>query len=424
MTLATRRVHLKIFRTGKEWRKCDRVDYNVLLQKLKAIGVSGNLLKWMSDFLIGRRQKVRVCGQLSSEGPVHSGVPQGSSLGPLLFLVMVSDIDSSVEHVTISSFADDTRLLKAIKEPDDCSKMQDDLIGVYKWAEENHMMFNSKKFELLNYSARSRNLHQINCNTGLFNYPLYFDPDGNIISAVENVRDLGVKVDCDATFQLQINESVCKGSRCAGWILRVFKTREQLAMMTLFKSMVLPHLEYCCPLWCPTSIGRIRQVEAIQRSFTAKIVSIGHLNYWERLKQLGIYSLERRRERYQIIYIFKIMQGLTPNFEGDKFRIRTEYSARRGRICVVPGLNTLALASVTSRIEASLPVRGPKLFNCLPVNIRNFDGSADTFKSRLDRFLSSVPDQPCMPAYQQPASSNSIIDQLSALRAAGIYLNQ
>ena len=90
----------------------NRVDYNVLLQKLKAIGICGNLLKWIADFLIGRRQVVRVAGQLSDEGPVNSAVPQGSSLGPLLFLIMVSDIDSSVKHAILSSFADDTRLLK------------------------------------------------------------------------------------------------------------------------------------------------------------------------------------------------------------------------------------------------------------------------------------------------------------------------
>ena len=194
-------------------------------------------------------------------------------------------------------------------------------------------------------------------------------------------------------------------------------------MVTLFKSMVLPQLEYCCPLWSPVTVGKIRQIENIQRSFTAKIVTVSNLNYWERLKVLGLYSLERRRERYLIIYVFKITQGITPNFEGEKFRIRVNYSDRRGRTCVIPGINAQALASVTSMVEASFPVRGPKLFNTLPSSLRNFNGSTDAFKSRLDKFLNRIPDQPCLPAYQQPASSNSIIDQLAALRAAGIFLN-
>ena len=74
-------------------------------------------------------------------------------------------------------------------------------------------------------------------------------------------------------------------------------------------------------------------------------------------------------------------------------------------------------------VEASFPVRGPKLFNALPMNIRNFNGSVEAFKSRLDKFLATVPDKPHMPAYQQLSTSNSILDQLIVLRAAGIYAN-
>ena len=202
----------------------------------------------------------------------------------------------------------------------------------------------------------------------------------------------------------------------------MFRTREPHPMVILFKTLVLPHLEYCCPLWSPTTIGRVRQLESIQRSYTAKISSLDNKNYWERLKILGLYSLERRRERYMILYVFKIIQGITPNFEIEKFIIKTEISVRRGRSCTVPNINTQALASVTTMIESSFPVRGPKLFNSLPIKLRNYDGSAEAFKGRLDRFLAEVPDQPTLPAYQQPATSNSIIDQLAALRAAGVYL--
>ena len=117
------------------------------------------------------------------------------------------------------------------------------------------------------------------------------------------------------------------------------------------------------------------------------------------------------------------MQGITPNFEAENFSIKVKFSERRGRTCEVPRINTTALASVTSMVEASFPVRGPMLFNSLPINLRNFNGSADAFKRRLDKFLSQVPDQPSLPTYQQPASSNCVISQLASLRAAGIFLN-
>ena len=401
----------------------DKVDFNILLRKLKAIGICGKVLRWISDFLVGRKQMVKVSGQLSTEGPVHSGVPQGSSLGPLLFLIMISDIDSSIEHVTVSSFADDTRLLKTVEAQVDCGKMQDDLIGIYGWAEANHMKFNSGKFEVLNYSARNRNLYKINEVDWLYDYPSYYDPNNKLIAAVEKVRDLGVKLSNDAKFHLHISESVCNASRYAGWILRTFNTREPYAMLTLFKTMVLPRIEYCCPLWSPITIGLIRQLEAVQRSFTAKIHQMGDLDYWGRLKKLGLYSLERRRERYQIIYIYKILQGLVPNFEGERYQIKLEYNDRRGRTCRVPGINVLALSSITSMIEASLSVRGPNLFNRLPIFLRNFNGSVNAFKHKLDIFLKCIPDRPSLPGYQQSAPSNSIIDQLATLRAAGIFLN-
>ena len=101
------------------------------------------------------------------------------------------------------------------------------------------MQFNSKKFELLSYSARQRDLQQINFNDKLFNYPTYYDPEGNIICSVATVKDLGVKMNHEATFDTQISDCASKGFRYAGWILCAFRTRKPWALMTLFKAMVL-----------------------------------------------------------------------------------------------------------------------------------------------------------------------------------------
>ena len=119
---------------------------------------------------------------------------------PLLFLILMSDIDSCVNYVRVSSFADDTRFLKTIAEEDDCRKMQDDLIGVFQWANDNNMTFNSKKFQLVSYSARARDLENINESHKIFNYPQYYDSCGNVISSTQHVKDLGVMISSDATF--------------------------------------------------------------------------------------------------------------------------------------------------------------------------------------------------------------------------------
>ena len=208
----------------------------------------------------------------------------------------------------------------------------------------------------------------------------------------------------------------------SSWALRVFKTRAVEPMMTLFKALVIPHLEYCCQLWSPHLLKDIRRLEAIQRSFTARIAGMDQLTYWERLEHLKLYSLERRRERYIILYTYKIIQNLVPNFRDDRFTINTYSSVRGNRLCRVPSISRASRAKIRNLVEHSFAIRGPKLFNCLPAEIRNFQGSFLTFKFKLDKLLSQVIDQPCTPGYHQPAVSNSIIAQLAQMRADGLYL--
>ena len=188
-------------------------------------------------------------------------------------------------------------------------------------------------------------------------------------------------------------------------------------MLTLFKSLVLPILEYCSQLWSPCTIGVIRQLEAVQRSFTYKIDGMRDLNYWERLRELGLYSLERRRDRYAIIYVWKIVNSMVPNISEGEDRIKTQNHIRRGTLCVVPRLSGRALRSVQTMREHSLAVLGPRLFNELGPELREYKGKLEGFKCRLDRFLNAVHDKPALPHYVQSACGNSLLDQLAQQRA-------
>jgi hypothetical protein len=108
----------------------------------------------------------------------------------------------------------------------------------------------------------------------------------------------------EATFDDHIEEIVVRGRQRMGWIWRTFRTREATPMISLFRALVLPNLEYYCQLWAPLKAGAVRKLEAVQRTFTYRISGMRELdlNYWDRLKHLGLYSLERRRERYIILY--------------------------------------------------------------------------------------------------------------------------
>ena len=155
----------------------DKVDHAILLKKLSLIGIRGKVLKWIESFLTSRTQRVMVNGVLSEPAPVLSGVPQGSVLGPLLFLVLIGDIDSDILSSFVSSFADDTRLFRGITGVRDASSLQTDLEKVYQWAENNNMLYNNKKFEALRYGPDQ----VLKATTN------YTAPDGSIIPEKDHV---------------------------------------------------------------------------------------------------------------------------------------------------------------------------------------------------------------------------------------------
>ena len=129
----------------------------------------------------------------------------------------------------------------------------------------------------------------------------------------KSVTDLGICMTDDFSFQCHINQIAQKANLKCSWILSVFRCRESGFMLTVFRSLVLNILEYCCPLWSPSRVQDIAKIEAVQRRFTSKIHSLMHLNYWDRLKELNMLSLQRRRERYLLLYFWKIINGKVQN---------------------------------------------------------------------------------------------------------------
>ena len=183
-------------------------------------------------------------------------------------------------------------------------------------------------------------------------------------------------------------------------------------MLTLWKSLVLSLHDFCVQLWCPYKTGDIQTLEMIQRSFVRKINGMHEKNYWEQLTDLKLYSLERRRERYIAIYVWKILEGIVPNLGSDS-NIVPNHSARRGRSCKVPHVPPQAPTRIQTLRNESFAIKGPRIFNSLPMNIRNFTGgTVDAFKSRLDAYLKTVPDQPLIPGYTagRQIDRNSLID--------------
>ena len=220
----------------------DKVDYGVLMHCLRAAGIQGKIGIWVHNFLTDRSQYVKVNGTKSSPTRVISGVPQGTVLGPLLFIVLLTSIGENIsEDCYLSSFADDTKLVKKTRNVSDAEEFQRSLNWVYQWATNYNMKFNGTKFNLL----------RIGDNDGLRSETVYLDCDSNVINESLTAKDLGVLMSSCGSFTPHINCVTDRAFKMCGWILRTFYSRDNNTMLTLYKSLVLCQLDYCSPLWNP-----------------------------------------------------------------------------------------------------------------------------------------------------------------------------
>ena len=147
-----------------------------------------------------------------------------------------------------------------------------------------------------------------------------FPPDKQVLIKVKSeLRDLGVQLSSSLSFKVHIEHTITAASRLDGWGLRSFSGRSRRVLLTVWKNLIQPKLDYCSQLWSPADQISINKIESVQRQIVERIKDnqLSGLNYWEKLRELGLYSQERRRERYQVIFIWKISQGMVSGYNID-----------------------------------------------------------------------------------------------------------
>ena len=385
----------------------DKVDHDILLEKVKLHKISGKLGKWIEEFLKDRKFRVVANGCMSDEENVISGVPQGTVLAAVLFVIMISDIDENIKSCIVRSFADDTRVNKKISSDEDKKNMQEDLESIYKWANENLMKFNDKKFEQMTHGT----LDNIEIEP-------YKSPSGEDIQIKNTARDLGVLANNDLMFKEHINKIVTSSRIAMGMILRTFSTRDKKPMIKMFNTYIKSKLEYCCIVWSPVQQSYINELEKIQKTFTSKINGMEELDYHERLKELDMYSLERRRDRYFIIYGWQQIEGVKENV----LDLKTSWIGTSRRIIskrIPYQVEGKRLRRADTTKVYNCPARKvERIFNSIPASIRNLTGvTTDTFKLHLDKWLKTVPDLPRIGKYSRwvAAESNNVQHQAVTL---------
>jgi hypothetical protein len=242
----------------------DSVPHQRLISKLRSLGVGGTFLKVIISFLTNRQQRVRVGNSFSSFRSVTSGVPQGSVLGPLLFLIYMNDVDEAVHHSKVLKFADDMKIFSNCRVSDIGSPvfdfLQDDLNRVNDWCSTWLLKLNSNKCACLHLG---------------FNNPgrQYYVND-IIVPDADCVTDLGVVFTNDFKPSAQCKRAASKAQKMLAIIKLAFKYLGPQALSRLFKSFVLPLLEYCSIVWCPFYIKDIEALERVQRRFTPVCATI------------------------------------------------------------------------------------------------------------------------------------------------------
>lgn len=342
----------------------DKVPHQRLLLKISSFGIKGYLYSWIRNWLLGRKQRVVLNNNVSSWKPVSSGVPQGSVLGPILFLLFINDLDSDIVNVLLK-FADDAKLFGRVNDDTKIGTLKDDILKLSTWAKEWGMQFNIDKCKVMHIGKNNSNC--------------VYDIDNTPISTTVKEKDLGVVVSNDLKVSSHCVASVKTANRMLGLIKRTFTSRSESVVLKLYKSLVRPHLDYCNSVCNPHLKKDINLMEGVQRRATKLIYKFQNLDYGERLSRLKLTTLETRRTRGDLIETFKLMNGYT-DLNHELFFTLSD-SNLRGHT------KKLFKQRVNTNVgKFSFSNRVVNLWNRLPDNVIS-SNSINMFKNNLDQLL-------------------------------------
>ena len=275
----------------------DSVPHHLLCHKLKAFGFHGRLLSWFSSYVNERKQRTVLEGEASDWLPVLSGVPQGSILGPVLFIMYINDmVDQVSDSTSIGLFADDAKLARTINSLADCETLQRDLITLENWSKTWHLFFNAGKCKLL-HLARTIKIR--------FEYRL----NDKKLDSVHEFNDLGILISSDFSWQAHIKNKVKKANSLLGFIKRTCGfNAPTAAKRTLYLSLIRSTLMYNSTMWSPSK-SELKHLEGVQRRATKYILNDYTSSYKDRLYKLGLIPLSFYREFRDLCFLFKCIRS-------------------------------------------------------------------------------------------------------------------
>ena len=354
----------------------DSVAHERLLLKLDHIGVRGKLLSWIRGFLTNRQQRVVCNGHSSAWARVISGVPQGSILGPLLFLVYVNDVSVNLVSPT-RLFADDCVIYRQVVSTDDCVTLQEDLARLYAWSQRWQLALNLSKCKAV-------------CISNQRNPPSYtYGMNNVVLEWVDTFKYLGVRLDSKLKWGAHVAEITAKANRTLSLLRRTMQGCSRDAKTRAYCALVRPHLEYCAPAWNPYQLKDCAKLEKVQQRAARWVGSQWDpslkkwsKSYQEICAELHWPTLELRRQFLICCQVFKIIHSLDC-ISFSEYLSFTRASSTRS--------HNLTLFCSRSRINSfrySFFVNCPFVWNKLPYDVVNVL-SIGSFKAKLRNVLYS-----------------------------------
>ena len=278
----------------------DSVPHKRLISKLRSYRFNPVIIRWVEKYLQDRSQYVEINGEQSQWQPVTSGIPQGSVLGPLLFLIYINDLPIHVNSI-IYMYADDTKIYREIRDKHDQEILQKDLDSLKAWSNQWLLKFHPKKCYSITIGKKEDDDYTYCITDNGTKYDM---------TQIDDMKDIGVIIDSDLKFEKHINSKIGTANKILGIIRRAFMYLSAEVFIPLYNAMVRSHFDYAMIIWNPHAVKYIESIEGVQRRATKMVPEIKNLSYPERLKYLRLPTMAYCRARGDMIEVYKIVKEI------------------------------------------------------------------------------------------------------------------
>ena len=354
----------------------DMVDHNILIEKLRLYHFDKLTISWFSSYLANRNQIVKVGNTISSAGIVKYGVPQGSILGPLLFLLYINDLPMIIKHAELDIYADDSTLHTADTHISNIeTKLQTDLNFILTWCEKNNMSINPTKTTTMLIGSQ----HKIKTSNDLL-----LQIKNNRIQNVTTQKILGVHLDSHLKWDIHIDKLCKKLSTKLALLRRISKYLSLENKKLYYSAYMLPIMDFCSIVWSNSNKTLIMRINKMQKA-TARWILMSRFDSPSAplFKQLRWLTFENRCKFHVAVLVYKGLNKLVPSYVSDLINItnNSNYNLRS-----VTNKNIIYLKPKTNFLKQSFSYSCIKTWNDLPVKIRN-SKSLTIFKQSMKAYL-------------------------------------